>query len=317
MVGDTEKGIEIWDRPEDVPLEEPIKDAFKNNKLAIFLGAGISKLIGCADWTQLANSLIDDCYKEELIDFKLKEDILNLRDNKKKISICKYILEGKQEDLFFSKFNRYLTISKEKEEENIKNDKDIYQYLKEISAIFLTTNYDDYLSKHFDKDKDIAFELAHFDEANIEKYKVYHIHGHTKSNRSIIITVDDYLNRYSDSKFKSFLKKILNSEYTLIFIGYGLNEFELLEHLDDYKSTKSKNPHYILLPYFSHQTKLVEFEQVYFNNFNINIIPYAKDKKGYDFLIDIIREWKNELTETIRIIDNQEDIDEAIPTNED
>ncbi len=319
MTKEDEKGITIWGRPEDVPLEEPIKDAFKNDKLAFFLGAGVSNLIGCPDWTQLTNKLIECCYKENLIDFKLKEDLLKLRDNKKKISICKHILENKKNGLFFSKFKEYLKISKEKEKENKDDDKDIYEYLKNISAIFITTNHDDYLSRHFDENKDVAYELDHFDADNIGSYKLYHLHGHIRSNGSIITTVDDYLERYSKPKFKTFIKKLLKSEYTLIFIGYGLNEFELLDYLalTDEENKKSRNPHYILLPFFSHQKKLAEFEQVYFKNFNINIIAYSKDKKGYDFLIEIIREWKNKLTETVRIIENQEDIDEAIPANGD
>jgi len=46
----------------EVPPE--IFEAVNNDKLAIFIGAGVSRLVGCIGWDQLAKELIDRCSNE-------------------------------------------------------------------------------------------------------------------------------------------------------------------------------------------------------------------------------------------------------------
>ncbi|MCK5118296.1 MAG: hypothetical protein KAQ78_01860, partial [Candidatus Latescibacteria bacterium] len=48
---------------EKIPrLPNEIVEAVNNNKLAIFIGAGVSRLIGCRGWDQLAQALINRCF---------------------------------------------------------------------------------------------------------------------------------------------------------------------------------------------------------------------------------------------------------------
>ena len=50
---------------DNIPIEElpslptEIVDAYNQNRLAVFVGAGISRLVGCMGWDQMANNLID------------------------------------------------------------------------------------------------------------------------------------------------------------------------------------------------------------------------------------------------------------------
>jgi len=56
-----------------------IYDAFKNKKLVVFVGAGISSLWGCARWEDLSNQIIDDLFEEDKFDYRTAE-LLNIRE---------------------------------------------------------------------------------------------------------------------------------------------------------------------------------------------------------------------------------------------
>ena len=75
-------------------LPEEVKQAYKDKKLIIFIGAGISRLMGCVGWDQMADELVDAVY-----DYALAEQIKNSKlDSKAKITIAKkYAKKNKKE----------------------------------------------------------------------------------------------------------------------------------------------------------------------------------------------------------------------------
>jgi len=76
-------------------------EAINNDQFAIFFGAGTSMMIGCSSWERLAENLIEKCFttskKNELqcscITYKEREALLKMKDPKKIITICQYILQ--------------------------------------------------------------------------------------------------------------------------------------------------------------------------------------------------------------------------------
>ena len=46
-----------------------IKTAMDENKLAIFIGAGVSRLVGCKSWNDLANELLKKCHNIYILNF--------------------------------------------------------------------------------------------------------------------------------------------------------------------------------------------------------------------------------------------------------
>ncbi|MBW1649816.1 MAG: hypothetical protein JRJ44_03880 [Deltaproteobacteria bacterium] len=56
-----------------LPVE--IKEAVNNKKLAVFFGAGVSKIIGCKGWDGLVKDIVEKCY-EFYINYKEKETLL-------------------------------------------------------------------------------------------------------------------------------------------------------------------------------------------------------------------------------------------------
>jgi len=86
----------------EIPLA--IKDAVSEGKLAIFVGAGVSRIVGCKGWDDLASTLLNICHIQELINFKEKESLKTVRNNKELITITYELLKdnGKEEVFYYS-----------------------------------------------------------------------------------------------------------------------------------------------------------------------------------------------------------------------
>ena len=112
----------------------------------------------------------------------------------------------------------------------------------------------------------------------------------------MIFTVNQYVSRYSvakkeNEKFLSFLKDVF-SKYIVLFIGYGVSEFELLDYVIAKGNISGKPRHFILNPYYSEEKKILECDELYFKKLNINVIPFSKDKLGYNQLIEVLKRWR-------------------------
>ena len=47
------------------PLPKETVEAVNNEKLAVFIGAGVSRLVGCMSWDRLAQNLLNRCFSTE------------------------------------------------------------------------------------------------------------------------------------------------------------------------------------------------------------------------------------------------------------
>jgi hypothetical protein len=56
-------------------LPDGIKEAVNKEELAVFVGAGASRLMGCMGWDELARELVSACHQAEYINFKEKETL--------------------------------------------------------------------------------------------------------------------------------------------------------------------------------------------------------------------------------------------------
>ena len=283
------KNIEIEEYP-DIPQE--IIEAINSEKLVVFIGAGVSRLLGCKSWWDLAKKLIDKCYEKKddkgnsIINYRERELLLQTNDSKKLITIAKNILE---EEIFYQEMEKTL------EPENNKIEENIYDLILELRGICITTNADKILHKYYIEDKR-KYENLDFDIENISTKNLYQIHGRIDRRESLIFTVDQYVSRYSvakkeNEKFLSFLKDVF-SKYIVLFIGYGVSEFELLDYVIAKGNISGKPRHFILNPYYSEEKKILECDELYFKKLNINVIPFSKDKLGYNQLIEVLKRWR-------------------------
>ena len=294
------------------PIPQAIKEAVNRNTLVVFIGAGVSRIIGCMGWDQLAKNLISVCFNTKnkiqtstLINFKEKETLTQCNDHKKIITICHHILkENDLEELFYKEFDKALEANKEKEKEF-----DIYKELFGLRGIFISTNADEHFDKKFTSKNRIS-NIDDFNISEINRSKLYKIHGTQKKRESLIFTIPAYIHQYNQLKFKKFLEEIfgserINTKYTVLFVGYGMSEFELLDYLiTKFDSTKKNKTtyreikHYILLPFYKGEENILNFEQSYYNLMGVQVLGYEKDEKGYNQLYEVIKKWNEEINQT-------------------
>jgi hypothetical protein len=284
-------------------LPDEIKKAVNGERLAVFIGAGVSRLLGCLGWGRLAENLIKKCFDEKLISFKEFEQLSQCADHKKTITICEQIFNKKnKKELFYDEMKKAL--------EN-KKDSNIYSHIYHLKALFLTTNADLHFDPFFCKEN-IFFRERDFQSKNIRNLCLYKIHGSIEEVESLIFTVSKYSQRYTNDGFRLFLQKIFH-DFTVLFLGYGLSEFEILDYVLRYDLKNLVPKHFILSPFYKGEENLLNFEESYYNDLNINVIPYEKDGKGYEQLLDVLEEWDREINSvTNRLHEDYKTIDKNL-----
>ena len=270
---------------DDCGLDKAVMEKFKQRKVLFFLGAGVSRLEGVMGWTEFANHLIEKAFP------KLCEQEQLLRNgisSKEKISIAYEKLRGEgKEREFYKEFGEAL---KPKYDQQTR----IYDLLAKFKVNFLTTNADTLFEKilgsefcHTDFDAEMLFNSG-----NIPRGQLFYLHGrYTESGEErLVFTAAQYVERYNDNRFCDFLRRVFNEECVIFFIGYGLNEYELIDYIATKVGLKTKGNSsfvYSLEPFFSTQEALFSARRMYFKSLGIEILPYCIDD-GYSELKNVI-----------------------------
>ncbi|MCD6177108.1 MAG: SIR2 family protein [Candidatus Cloacimonetes bacterium] len=325
---------DIKDNIKDIPeVRKPILEAASQGKLVIFIGAGVSRIIGCPSWKNLALKYLKYLYEEKrCINFYEHESLSKL-DPRKLLSICRKMLE--KEKIPPPDIKSFLNADKE-----LKEKYTIYEDLYKFSAVYVTTNYDDYLDQvaekpmseipsvanstllsTIEKEQSKKSEIIiHSQEklltSKLDNGKVIHLHGSIKDAGNLIMTIVDYMKHYENGgKPAVFLEEMFN-KYTVLFVGYELEEYELLEFII-HKSHSSKNEkkHFMLYPILRQELSLLNFQQEYYKDLGIELVPYPIDENGYEQLAIVIREWANQIGNSARpqnFLDKIKLIDEVV-----
>jgi len=283
-----------------IPLIPPeILEAVNTETLAVFIGAGVSRIMGCKGWDKLASSLVRRCHSitkpgdgSPLLTFRETEILARYSDHKKTITICYDILKDSGcEDSFFEELEQSFVPD---EEHSLYRD--IYKQLYGLRGLFITTNADKHFDLRFNKDRII---YKNFKPDDIDHTKLYRIHGSILDRESLVFTVRDYIELYRNNDFIRFLQHVFDS-HTVLFVGYGMSEFELLDFIitkaDSGHGIESK--HFILLPFYTGAESDLKFEQQYHNKMGISVVPYQKDQNGYNQLYNVIKDWNTRINQT-------------------
>lgn len=277
----------------EIPLQ--IIEAYNQKKLVIFIGAGVSRLVGCKGWDDLARDLIERCYNtqseisESLINFNIKSKLSNISDHRKIITICKKLLEkvGKV-DAFFEVLEKALDVNDESGKSNL-----IYENLFSLQAKYVTTNADNKFSRLFEE-INVIRDPRLINNRELKERELLHIHGSFLEPKTLVFDLPSYFEKYSDNMFESTLRKIF-SRNTVLFLGYGMTELEILEFLLEKSGEKSIEPMYLLSGYYSSDLDYFRLEQTYYDSMNIKVIPYSLDAIGYEQLGFVISEWVQQM----------------------
>jgi len=292
---------------EDLECPEEIKKLFlENKKIGILVGAGVSKLIKLPLWKELADTAIKYLYEENLINYFEYQRIMNeVTDPKQKLTIFDSLLPRKNNK---SKqfFNDILSI-KDPPTENP------YEILAKFNAIKLTTNIDkefyNALTKHLQQLPSVSSEgtegstpqqikkakiqVKNFTSKYFDSETIYHLHGFIDELEDTILTTKDYVEAYYNNKngLKTFLNDVFR-EYSVIFIGYGLEEFPILEHI-----IRGSRQHYVLIDGYLNELSLLRLKRKYFEILNISPIHYYLDFNGYHRLYTVLNSWIQQIEE--------------------
>lgn len=287
-----------------LPVPEVIKAAAVRGKLVIFVGAGVSRLAGGPSWSDFANQVLEGLCAKGLVDYaEIKQ--LQDYDAKTRLSIAKDIGESiDYKDIL---------------QRDTPNRKDltIFEHLISIGAPFVTTNFDlrlELASAMFPgvvtlkkggepaksetaitTRKLVCTHSVSELQSNLlyEPDHVIHLHGCIEHYDGMVISTRDYLEHYNRDEVHEFLR-VLFTDFTVLFVGYGLDELEILEYV--FLKKPSAGQHYWLFPVFSYQTKLLErLKKYYRNHCNVELVGFNRDQNNYRQLIDVISKWADEI----------------------
>ena len=128
---------------------------------------------------------------------------------------------------------------------------------------------------------------------------VIHLHGSLADPGSMIITTQDYIRHYRNDRdtdenyVLTFLDDLFRLK-TILFVGYGLEELEILEYVIE--KARLQNPskeikHYALFGFFSHEEALFRSLSSYYAECGIEVIPYLRDQRDWAQLIEVLEEF--------------------------
>ena len=274
-------------------LDAAIRKAANHDMLVLFVGAGISRLVGCEGWDQLALDLVDRCYREKLISFRAVRELKSLTDHRQLITICYHLMERNNAgDLFHDELKRALEPSKDL----LGRFGKVFDYLTTMQHLcIVTTNADANLDRCFPEKRYVVAGPDKFPPVP-EAGFLYHLHG-SMSEGNEVFTLKQYFDLYDRDRhnIQSFLERLFG-ECHILFLGYGLSEFELLEFIFRKPKTAYSTPyrHFMLID-DSVDGFRKSYLQSYYKDMGIKLISYNSDVRGYDQLYYVIKGWSQQL----------------------
>ncbi|WP_419650697.1 SIR2 family protein [Thiolapillus sp.] len=246
---------DTWPPPQIPPIPIEVNQAACEANLVIFVGAGVSRLMGCPSWDQFADAALGQLVEQGLITFGDVQQLSHL-PAKLRLSISLQISESETLD--------YAALIQPKHPSNSR----VYEYLNSIGCVYVTTNYDRFLDSTLGKDEpDLICSRRQLKGLRLrEPGTVIHLHGSIDKPESVIMATPQYLEHYNDEQVQYFLDELFN-RHTVLFLGYGLEEWEVLEHM------LRKRKQFVLSGFYAHQRKTFSHLYKYLEFRVSNIVP--------------------------------------------
>lgn len=317
-----------YDEDLDLICVEQIELAAKARSLVPFVGAGLSRLCGQPSWEGFADKTVEKITKRtpRLISYAQAELFAKL-STRGRLSLVDHIADANgmsRNELFGGIFDHSQTVDQYRKQAQQYGD--IWMLAK--SNLVITTNYDGLLGaanppvhdataaiepvadgspgagaryqvqtvSGVDCNKDLILERASKEKLLIEW------HGSARHANEMIVTVGDYIRHYAPSgtdrqrpTHLEFLTQLFRKKQVL-FIGYGLEEMEILEYVmqkaelqrGPAQAAKSQPPHFLVQGYFQHEKALVDHLREYYRKSNILLLAFSRDESNYDGLLSML-----------------------------
>jgi hypothetical protein len=296
----------------DVPQE--IVEAAVNGELVLFVGAGISMLCNLPSWATLADQALKQLVDGEVINYWVQEQLKHL-DPKTKLSVASIIASQSGVRLNVSTLL----------EADPNNTSSIYSVLNGLGCVCVTTNYDHLLEPVTPRCAEVTSSPVATRATNRVFRRedihsglldvpgtVVHLHGSIAEPGNMVLTTSDYLTLYDRGNISAFLSHLFANK-TVLFIGYGLNEAEILEYILRRGNAEKRRDRmrFALQGYFqTHDVLYQNLHAYYAQSFGVHVIGFKLDYKWYGQQEEIFRAWASKilvrptpLTEDLKQID--------------
>ena len=242
-------------------LFKRIIDASKNNSLTFFVGAGVSKLSNAPKWSELIDDFCDYMGRAK------KE-----YSNEEYLSIPQMFYYSIDKD--DNKYYEFVNNCFDKTE--LKTNS-VHKLMFDFNPnAIITTNFDDLLEKaaieNCQSFKSVACD-SEIGGINGDKF-ILKLHGDLK-HKNIVLKEEDYLNYSENFKLTETLLKSIFSTNTVVFIGYGLNDYNIKLVLNWTKTLLKDNFNKPIFIYTDDADLTLE-ELKYHESKGVNVIEYKK-----------------------------------------
>ncbi len=193
---------------------ERITSASRNHSLTFFVGAGVSTLSGAPSWKELIQNICNE----------LKHPVKEMYSSDEYLQIPQmYYYSIRKNNAKYYDFIEKSLVS------TPLFPNEIHKELLNFNPIsFITTNFDDLLEEAAICSCQGFKVIACDDEVssiNGDRY-ILKLHGDLK-HKNIVFKEEDYLNYSENFKLIETLLKSIFSTNTVVFIGYGLNDYNI------------------------------------------------------------------------------------------
>jgi SIR2-like domain len=298
-------------------ITDGLREASQRGVLIPFIGAGVSRLAGCPTWAELADGALRECIAANKFTYGQLAQIQHLSP-RVKLSIARGLEAQHSLQIDYGTLINPRGGYEKHEVGNL-----VYRSLGKLGSTFVTTNYDSWLDIEIPEartsitasaaaqdttaaaptKRNSIYKVAEFTPANLNQAKtVFHLHGSLADPTGMVMTTRDYITRYandrggddpkSENRTLTFLSHLFQ-EKTVLFIGYGLEDLEILEYVIQKGRMAAPGQeiearHYMLQGYFSHELELMRSLSQYYMQTAIQLIPFSLDHKDWPQLIEVI-----------------------------
>lgn len=299
-------------------IPDGLREASQRGTLIPFVGAGASVLAGCPLWSQLADGALAQFVGLGKISHAEIDQINHLHP-RVKLSIAKGLEVEHKSPIDFRALIHPLGRNSDQK------GRELYGSLSKLGKTFVTTNYDEWLDEEIDSSdlrmdadvdptvapeprlRNIYHRVSDLTAANLNQPNtVIHLHGSVLDPEHMVLTTQDYVRHYANDRMSgdvgqenrvlTFLEYLFRQK-TVLFVGYGLEELEILEYVilkarHNHTSNQLEARHYLLQGFFSHQKSLMHsLKQYYLHECGIQLIPFLRDQRDWNQLFDVLKEF--------------------------
>jgi SIR2-like domain len=294
-------------------LPTGLRDAALRGTLIPFVGAGASRIAGCPNWSEFADGALRFFVDQGKFSHSQLAQISYLNP-RVKLSIARGL---QAEHRISIDFVRVLYPTGRKD--NPKGRR-LYENLSKLGKTFVTTNYDEWLDttigapapsvradsnpaeSPIEERPKVVYEVDDLTPDHLRPNTVVHLHGSVLNPDSMILTTQDYVRHYANDRFLRGAKaennvltflEFLFTQKNVLFVGYGLDELEVLEYVIG-KARLTGEPghremrHFLLQGFFSHEHEVARSLDLYYRECGIELIPFLRDNLDWDQLIDVL-----------------------------